>query len=70
MKLYILKSMNVTGLHLAENLEISSSLALQYLAFDSLASALTGLDWQEWVLGWIFLQGTWPWRFPCEMTKE
>ena len=25
MKLYILKSMNVTGLHLAENLEISSS---------------------------------------------
>jgi hypothetical protein len=36
--------MNVKGLHLAENLEISSSLSLQYLAFDSLASALTGLD--------------------------
>ena len=36
--------MNVAGLHLAENLEILSSLSLQYLSFDSLALALTGLD--------------------------
>ena len=44
MKLHLPKYKDVTGWHLAGNFDISSSLALQYLAFDSLAWALPCLE--------------------------
>lgn len=44
MKLHLPKCTDVTGLHLAGNFDISYSLALQYLAFDSLAWALPVLE--------------------------